>query len=85
MAAVICATPRSACSASITARIAPAPSGPPVDRVLQFHDASGHVIHFLEVIGKRRLQRRLIEVDRALHPLQVLLRPGFHPVGGRRP
>ena len=50
-----------------------------VNGLLQFHNPCRHVIHFLQVIGQRGLQRRLLETHVALDPLQMLLGPGFHP------
>ena len=73
------AIPRNACSASITARMRiGAVSTAALMARLESRDAIGHVIDFVDVVQQRRFLRRVIKVDRALHPRQVGLRPRLH-------
>ena len=65
LAAVVWATPRSACRASITARI----SGGAwrIASSIAFSSFTirvAHVVHFFQVIGQRGFQRRLLRIAR---------------------
>ena len=51
-----------------------------VNRLLQFHDPRRHMVHFLQIIGQRSFQRRLLETHMALDPLPMFLRPGFDSI-----
>ena len=46
-----------------------------VHGLLPFDDPRGHMVHFLEGIGQRSLQRRWLESNVTLDLLQVLLGP----------
>ena len=72
------ATPRNACKASTTARIAGAAVGDGFGQVLlQALDPFGGMFYFVHVVAQRGFQRGLVEVHLAFHPLHVLLRPGL--------
>src|ERR1051326_4961467 len=78
VADVVCAIPRRAWRASMTARISRGACWTASSMTFSSFTMTGcDVIHFFQVIRQRRLERRLLEMDVRLDPLHILLGPGF--------
>jgi hypothetical protein len=79
VAAVVCATARKACNASVTARNSA--RGFPyrlVDGGLQMQESLPHMLHLVQIVEQRHLQGLVFEVDVGFDPFQKLFGPELH-------